>query len=325
MIPAFKVTVGGDDITDTLTPRLISLEVQDLAGNESDSVTVTLDDTDNDIALPGHGAVLKVWLGYAGGLREYGEYTVDEVGVSGPPDILRFTGRAANLRDNLKAPRSKSWHDITVAGLVQAIAAEHGMEPKVSERFTSETLAHIDQLNESDLNLLVRLAEQYDAVCKPIGNRLLFVDRARGKTVSGEPIPEVLLNKPDLTSWSTTIPDRAVYSSVVASYTDAAGGNLVEVQAGSGEPTYRIRTTFPDEEQAQKAAAGKLARLSRTERTLRISLPGRPALIAEAPVKIDGFRSGVSGRWIVEKATHSISKRGFITSAELVPDLEEAQ
>ncbi|MGI2025750.1 contractile injection system protein, VgrG/Pvc8 family [Endozoicomonas acroporae] len=323
MIPAFKVTVEGEDITATLSPRLIALTLQDQAGSESDSVTITIDDTDNRVTLPEHGALLKVSLGYSGGLREFGTYTVDEVEVSGPPDTLRFTGRAADLRGNLKEPRSRSWHNITLAGLVQAIAAEHNMEPKVSERFTTETLKHIDQLNESDLNLLVRLAEQYDAVCKPVGNRLLFLERAQGKTVSGQQLPIISLYKPDLTSWSTTLPDRAVYQSVVASYTDAAGGNLVDVQAGQGKPAYRIKTPFPDEKQATEAAVGKLARLSRTERTLKIDLPGRPDLIAETPVVMEGFRSGIAGKWIVESATHTISKRGYTTAVELVPDLRE--
>lgn len=319
MIPAFKVTVSDEDITDLLSSRLISLEIQDLAGSESDSVSITLDDTNNTITLPNHGAKLKVWLGYRSELIEVGEYTVDEVELSGPPDTLRITGRAANLREQLKAPRSRSWHNITLGELVTSIASEHTLIPRISERYFNEPIRHIDQLNESDLNLLVRLANQYDAVCKPVGQKLLFVDRAQGKTVSGAKIPPVTLTKSELSSWSTTIPDRAVYQSVIATYTDAAGGHLVEVQAGKGEPVYRIRTPFPEEEQATKAAVGKLAKISRTERTLIISLPGRPDLVAETPVVISDMRTGLAGEWLVEKATHSMSSVGFVSRVELVP------
>ena len=113
--------------------------------------------------------------------------------------------------------------------------------------------------------------------------------------------------------------DRAVYNSVIASYTDVAGGNLAEAQAGTGEPVYRLKNTYPTHDEAMHAAAGRLDQLQREGKKLRIELPGRPDLRAESPVTVSGIRSGVDGDWVVERVSHSISKQGYKTSADLIP------
>ncbi|XHF80608.1 hypothetical protein R3J30_02130 [Xylella fastidiosa subsp. multiplex] len=49
------------------------------------------------------------------------------------------------------------------------MAAEHGMTWAISPSLTGVALPHIDQTEESDINVLLRLAQRYDAIAKPAG------------------------------------------------------------------------------------------------------------------------------------------------------------
>ncbi|MDF1583908.1 MAG: hypothetical protein P1P78_11420 [Methyloprofundus sp.] len=63
MTPAYKILANQNDITAAIRDRLISLNITDEAGMQSDSITIVLDDRDNIIELPNKGAQLDVFIG----------------------------------------------------------------------------------------------------------------------------------------------------------------------------------------------------------------------------------------------------------------------
>ena len=125
---------------------------------------------------PAKGAALKVELGYKEtGTARMGSYTVDEVELSGPPDTLTIRAKAADMRGSLKQHKTRSWDDVTIAELVDSIAADHGLEAKVGDSIRAITASrHIDQTEESDMHLLKRLSEEYDAESKQAGSPAAF-------------------------------------------------------------------------------------------------------------------------------------------------------
>ncbi|MDP0983976.1 phage late control D family protein, partial [Klebsiella variicola] len=79
---------GGKALTQ-LYPSVISLELTDNRGCESDELTIAIDDSDGRIELPPRGAELSGSMGWQGEPLVYkGVYTVDEVAHSGPPARL---------------------------------------------------------------------------------------------------------------------------------------------------------------------------------------------------------------------------------------------
>ena len=176
MTPAYRVLADDNDITTAIRHRLLSLRVTDEAGYQSDAVEIQLDDRSNKIALLRKGVKLDVALGYEEiGLAAMGLFAVDEIELNGPPDAFTIRAKAADMRGSLKQHKTRSWDQTTIGSLVAAIAAEHGLESRVGETLASVAIEHIDQTEESDLNLLTRLSKQYDAVAKPAGGSLLFV------------------------------------------------------------------------------------------------------------------------------------------------------
>ena len=318
MTPAFEILAGQSDVTAAIRDRLLSLTLTDESGYQSDSLEIQLDDREGEIKLPRRGVTLDVRLGFQEtGLAKMGHFTVDEVEVKGPPATLAVRARSADLRDELKDQKTRSWSDTTLEAVVAEIAADHGLTLRMPPPPPTIHLPHLDQSNESDLHLLTRLARRWDYVFKLSGKRLAFVPAGQGLAASGEPVTAVTIRREQVKDYRAVLADRGKYRSVVAHWQDQEGGKRVSERAGEGEPVFVLRHTYPDAEQAKSAAQARLARLARGRSTVSVTLAsGDPKLRAQSRVTLIGFRSGVDEEWIATKVVHKLNNSGYSTSVD---------
>ncbi|MCY4584883.1 MAG: contractile injection system protein, VgrG/Pvc8 family [Bryobacterales bacterium] len=330
MTPQFRIIVDRhQDVTAAIRERLLSLRVSDEEGYNSDAVEIRLDDRGGTVDLPRRGAELTVELGYdkvpeaerRNGLKpgrvRMGRYTVDEVELSGPPATLAIRAKAADMRAALKQRRTRSWRDVLLGDLVRTIAREYGLDPRVAEELAKIVLPHVDQTDESDLHLLTRLGERYDAAARPANGRLVFARRGAAMSAASGPVTAVRIAREQAGDYRVTLADRPGYRSVRAYWYDTAAGRRVEVTAGDGEPVYALRDDHADEATARAAAKARLDALERGSATLGLTLkPGVPTVSAESPLTLSGFRNGVDGLWIAARVSHEIDNSGYSTRVE---------
>lgn len=318
--PAYRIVADGADITEVLLHHNASITVNDCAGWQSDSLTISL--TSDGLKLPSTGAELRVWMGYADELRLLGLFVVDQLSLPIPATSLSIKALGAPFEKSarfkaLQTRRSRSWSPMTIQELVISLAAEHGLEASVAAEFRNSKLDHLDQVDESDMHLLTRIAADNDAIAKANGGHLLFVPRAAAQSASGKAMPTVTLTPKEVTEGKVRLSKRQNFQTVIARWRDMDAAKDEEVKAGTGEPVYRIRKAFPSQESAQKAAQGRLKGFQRGQSTLSLTLPGRPELVAESRVILSGFRDGIDGDWSVTQVTHSLTPRqGFTTSLQ---------
>ncbi|WP_417842039.1 phage late control D family protein [Terasakiella sp.] len=326
--PEFRLTANNADITATIKARLSSLRLTDAAGLEADHLEITLADHDdkNPLELPAEGAELELWLGYDGKTEKMGLFIVDKVRLQGPPDSMVISAKASvqatsesgagNTRQLLTTQKSRSWDAGTALGaMVQKIAEEHGLKPAVADSLASVALPHVDQVNESDMALLTRLAKDYGAIAKPAGGNLVLAPRAQSKTVSGQALPVIELDRKDLTNYSAEISSRTKVGTVTAGWQDVDGAELRLVSVGEGEPVHRVRHPFKDATGAEKAARAQFQRMQRAAKTLTLTTPGNPALIAEAQIYLTGCRAAINGFWVITRVTHNFNKTNYSCNA----------
>ncbi|TLP67075.1 late control protein D [Parasedimentitalea maritima] len=327
-LPFFRITVDGTDISGVLAPRLVSLTLTDAAGVQSDNVQITLSDTTlfGRLVEPRAGAEIRVWLGYPLQLKYMGMFTADSVEVEGPPDRMMITGLATingettSGKTALTDQKKRSWPEGTSIGaLVEKIAGEHDMEPAVSQSLADLALPHIDQIDESDMNLLSRVARDFDAIAKPGDGRIVMAKRGESLTASGQPMPTLLLTQKKVSRWRYRNSVKAKAGSVVAVYQDLARGKPEERTAGEGEPVRRLKRRFPNKDAAQTAADSEFQKLQRAGRSLLITMPGDPDAMAEGKLLAAGFRSYIDGEWLITRATHNLDSGGYRTSIESEP------
>lgn len=258
----YQVVVDDKNVTPLFRPRLINLTHTDNRGFEADTVEVELDDSDGKLDLPPRGAVLALAFGWADeGLVDKGSYTVDEVTHQGAPDTLTIRARSADLRAGLATQHERSFHDTTLGAIIQTIASENDLKPKISAALASQHIDHIDQTNETSANLLTRLALMFDAIATVKDGRLLFMPMAGAVTASGKPIPAVSIVRQSGDRHNFSLADRNTYSAIRALYHDVNLAVKGEVLWGKTEDSAE-RGTKPAP--AKAPAAGQYKQLGQT-------------------------------------------------------------
>lgn len=325
--PTYRVTVDGRDISGLLKERLVDLTITDNRGFEADQLDLRLDDTDGLLDMPPRGAEVQVWLGFAhSGLVYKGAYTVDEVEHSGAPDTLSIRARSADLRTGLSTQRERSWHDTTLGEIIRAIAAENDLQPVISPRLESQHIDHIDQTNESAVNLLTRLAEQFDAIATVKDGKLLFFNAASGASISGKAFPAVAITRESGDQHRFSIAERESYNAVKATYNDIEAGVKGEVIWGKDEDSIERKVPKKAPEQPaigqykdvgkvhkSRDAALKAARKSwkalKANKALRAAYVGVKARYADRNL-------GVSGEVTYGQADDDKKKKNAVDQAE---------
>ncbi|MBZ7580351.1 phage late control D family protein [Klebsiella michiganensis] len=346
-IPALNVLMGGKALT-VLDEKLISLELTDNRGFNADELTISVDDSQGDIALPPRGAELSVSLGWQGEPLIYkGIYIVDEVSHSGPPDRIDITARSADFRDEFNVKREVSWHDVTVERIVSAIAHRYKLKPIISEQLMNAEIDHADQTQESDMSFLTRMADILGAIATVKNGCLLFILPGGGVSANGKALPEFAITRSSGDRHSFRIADRDAYTGVQAYWLDLDFGKKKKVTvrkrkkttekkprsssregdyiAGEDGNVFVLRTTYSSEIAAQRAAAAKWQQLQRGAAEFNLTLAyGRADLYPEMHGTVTGFKEAIDNQdWIIAKATHSIDDNGFQTRLELEAKIPE--
>ena len=234
-IPQILLTVrpkDGDkkDISQLISTRLMSLTLTDSRGFEADQLDIQLNDADGMLSLPPRGAILSLGLGWKNEPLTYkGEYTVDEVEHTGAPDSLTIRARSADLRGALTNQQERSFHRTTLGAIVKQIAEENQLKPQISSEMANINIAHIDQANESSINLLQRLAKEHDAIATVKNGSLLFMPAGRGKTVNGQEIPILIITRQQGDSHRFSIAEGDNYEGVKAYWHNTTTGKRGEV------------------------------------------------------------------------------------------------
>ena len=321
--PLLQVSLNGIPLGGFLFSNISSVRVTDAAGFESDTCEITFSNTSafGRIAMPEPGALIEIGLGYLGKFKAMGLYVADEIEESSPPRQIIVTGRAKaqGLASGGLAPiaqqKTRSWEaGLTVKDIVSTIAGENGLDPAVTDAAASIILTHIDQIDESDLSVLTRIALAHDLVIKPAGGKLFAGLKGAGETASGGAVPTVTLLESSVTRWAMRRSLGEGVGTVIATYRDLEAASDIEVKAGSGEPERRLQSRFRTQTEAQAAADAELKRSARTKETLQLELPGNPNLAAEGRVVLVGASGASGGPWIITQATHSLSSGGYRTS-----------
>ncbi|WP_455917409.1 phage late control D family protein [Pseudomonas cerasi] len=326
-VPAFRLSVDGNDIAHMVSPRLMSLGLTDNRGVEADQLTITLSDHDGLLSIPPKGAVLRLWLGWSDtGLVDKGTYTVDETEHSGAPDVLSIRARSADLRKGLKTKRERSWSNTSLGDVLGDIAIGNGLTATISGALDGLPILQLDQANESDANLISRLGEEFDAVASVKAGCLLCMPAGGGKTASGLDLPHITLTRAEGDQHRYLQADRDSYDGVRAYYYDVNSAKKQEAIAGGGDNLKDLRHTYSDQQSALRAARAEFRRLQRGSATLSYTLAmGRPDLIPELSYTLQGVKEEIDEIiWYGGNVEHSLTADGgYTVSLDLESKLPE--
>lgn len=331
MTPTYQLLVSGQDITADVTGRAGVIEWTDTVEEGSDALQITLQDSDNLLAVPKSGAKIELAVGYDGELQRVGSYTVEGTELEGPPDRLTVSATAAPIAQagSIAARRSKSWEEITLGDVVQSVAGKLGVTAAIDSALASVQITNEQQVDESDTNFLLRLVRRFGGFLKFADGRLIVAGEGTGQSTSGASLT-VTLTRGQITRWSVKAGGKGqAYKKVKVKYHDYETGDTNEVEAeveapasmpqltsdvtwlAASESTFTPPTPAANEEQAEAVAKTAAKRIARSSRQFEVSLPGRLDIVAGGKLQLIGIREGVDGQWLVKTVRHRLDSRGW--------------
>lgn len=278
-------------------------------------------DHDGRLALPRRGVTLSLAIGWTdSGMVNKGTFVVDEAEHSGPPDIITIRARSADLTRSIRTRRERSWHNTTLGAVLRTLAGDHALKLSLDQALDALALPHLDQANESDVNLLTRLGKRFDAIATIKAGTLIFKPIDATRTDAGMDLPALQLTRASGDSHRYSVADRDVVTGVRAYWGDRDAARRKGVLVGTDKNEKKLQATYAAEAEARQHAKAELQRLQRGMATLSMRLAlGRADLYPGVKLSISGFKPEIDGTdWLVAKATHMIAgSSGFTTSLEL--------
>jgi len=326
--PIYRLEVDGNDISPLVVDRLISLNIKDNRGLVVDSVDIELDDSDGQLEIPPEGAIIQVWIGWSNtGLVDKGKYKVESVTHRGAPDVLSISAFSNDVSEGLKQKRERSFSNKTIQVIFETVGAEYALKTIVHDTLASRVISYIAQ-NESDANLVTRIADEHDAIATVKNGHLILLPRGASQTASGLPLPtaQIFRSDGDGHNYTTgTGTDRI--TGVKAYYYDTGKSKKSYVVIGDNEDNLKeIRYVHRDKKTAELAAQAEFNRCKRASQKLSYTFAfGQPNLIPEQEFVFTGLKPQIDDIvWLGTNVTHNLTDSGFTTNVELEAQLPNA-
>lgn len=322
----FEVIVGGQNITATLAPLLISLSVNDKAGLSSDTASIEIDDTDARAIMPGVGDPMSIKLGWEGeGVGVVFVGTVDEVRARGGRSgrTLSVSAKGMDTRKKAKQGQRQHFDDKSIEEVMQAAGKTAGLTVTVDPAFAKIMRPYIALDDESFVAFGERIAREVGGTFKIVGEKAILAKRSGGVSPSGATLATVTA------AWGQNLHDydvkpllgRPVEKETVARWYDPKAGEYKEEKAETGteggETTKPARFIEADQDRAKEQAGSDAVESDRKSGEGTVSIEGNIGAQPEGVCMLTGCRPGVDGSYRIEGVTHDYSRSGFVTRLEL--------
>ena len=293
--PLYRLIVNGTDVTASIAPTLISLQVTDNEKNESDELTITVS---AKFKRPAYSDQIKVFLGDQQSQRFVGLFYVQKTSIRNNKE-LTITATGIDFSGELKERRHQRYEQVTLAGLASTIAQRHDLQVKSD---ITQPIIDVDQVDESDLNLLNRLAKEHGCIFN-IKNATLYWMR-RGIAPPAVTIDINQCSASEITHVSTTL-----YKSCKAIYQNTKLNQYVTVSVGSGKPEMTKQGHFKNDDEARILAQNALSRANQGTAQGSLTFSGR-IVFAGSRLNLD------DQAYVITRVEHTMDNNGWMTALE---------
>lgn len=305
------VFYNGKDISTTVDKYLESFQYTDPASGESDSLSITLGNWDNNWLagwFPDKGATLSArvhayhWTRPGEILKlQCGTFSLDDISFSGTPDVMNMGAISAPASEAFKeTERTKTWEDVTIEQMATDIASRYDL----TLAYDAETIkiAVVEQSGAADSSFLENICKDYGLSLKVYSNKLVIFDREKYKK---KPAVKTI-SKGEMLSYTFNTTLTGTYTGGELVYTNK-NGQEVTYKTGSGPRILKSNVSAETAAEAKRKLDAAIAEANHSETTLSFSTMGQPLLVAGQTINITGL--GVAnGKYYIDKATHNVGE-----------------
>lgn len=335
-LPNFFISVGNTNITEKVRQGLINISLDDYGGSNKQTDQIKVAIVSESLRIPARGVKVTLGLGFGTQIVNKGVYVVDGGSSGGEPRVVEFTAKAAPMNSakglsTVQSKKTRSWTGNNLGDILAKVASDNGLTARVSAQFAGKVIEQLDQVGESDANLVSRLAERFDAVSKVAGGYWMFLPRGAGESASGKPLKQYTLERKGNSQWNYSRNGRSGdsgdnsdgskdTSTFVIKYHDQSTGTIKELRSGSGEPVIEAPFVEPSLAAAQELLPGASSSSKKKEITMSHSMPATQELLsltAECKITTKGFGPDEDRDWTINTLNMTLGESGLSVRLQL--------
>lgn len=312
--PDYLIKINGYKVN--LKNILTDISLIDKSGDEADELSFTILDI-NNFALPEEKGKLEAWLGYKNNLKYLGEFTIDQVGFSGAPDVISVTASGGTFASSINEPKSIAYNSMTLDKIIEFNANFAQLPFAIHPDFKKIQIPYRVQSQKTPLVFLKELAAEQGAIFSVKNGKIIFTKK--GFRPDGKKIQPLIIKKSITSSYDFKIKAREKrITGVKARWQNMQTGESGVALAGKEGYCHTLPLEYPPA-RAQELADAKFAELSAIVAEASLELvKGDFNFFAGAEVSLKGFKKSFNRKFIIKEANHSFSSSdGYKTSLQL--------
>lgn len=333
------VSIDGADISEDANRYLLQMTYTDHEEDYADDLQISLDDRE--------GVWLENWLDNEDGTKgaemsaviiqhnfesdgnsrilPCGKFEIDSVDSSGPPAAVEIKATSLPHTDTLRTEtHTRAWENIKLSAIAGEIASDAGMTLMYESSY-DPLFDRKEQVELSDVVFLQGLCYNAGISLKASGGIIVLFDAAEYEQKPH--VTTIQRGAGNITGWRFgTQANDAKYARSRVTYTDPATGQthnytFTPPGASPNGQTLRINERVRSRGEARELARRRLRQKNKGEYQAEFTLVGDVRLVAGVTVML--ARWGMfDGKYIIEKATHSVAGGEYSTTVQLRRVLE---
>lgn len=313
-----KLNYAGADISRDIAPFLVSFTWTDNASDKADDLSVTLEDREGRWRspwFPSKGDTITASIMTHEWEAEHrtqslpcGIFEVDQIECSGPPTQVTIKAVSTLVSKPMRQERhTQSWEPTSLSGIAGTIASRNGLELFWDSK-SNPSFERRDQIEMTDLEYLTGLCHHYGVAVKVTEAQLVCYDEEEYEKKG--PVGTLKFGDKKVIQYRFSTKTNSVYKAARLQYHDPwKDETFIGTASDDVEGTGRVLELNERAESggdAQHIAAKKLHDANKKEITGNVTLMGDLRFLGGSNVALSGW-GNFDGKYVIEKATHSIS------------------
>jgi uncharacterized protein len=323
-IPSWTIALNGSDVTSGMMVERIAYS--EATGGEVPTFEIDMQDIDqrwqNYGFTLGTDAIVPT-VGYQGGTTwSVGTFSLDELGLSTPPDVFSIMAVEAGLNNAVRTRNSVAYEGKTLSQIATQIAANHGMTAVTAAVSPDPVFGRVTQRMETDLAFLVRLAHEHNYDFAIRGGQMIFYSRPglEAQTVTGPTLTRSMIRQQVRCRHQGL--GEPTYKQASVAYFNPYAKSLFQAQMQDptveSADTHKAVVRVENGAQAALKAQSNLWTANMRSTGIQFPIVGTLNWRAGNTVNVSGFGKWDENTYLVQRVEVEITPaQGFTTTLEL--------
>lgn len=322
----------GHSITDDVKNDLLSLQYDEKASGEADSLSISLQDKSRKWLFgwfPEKGDIIRPKLttydwAKKGEVKtlDCGNMPIDEPQFSGPPGIFTLKALSIPSADGFNdTPEDYTWQNISMSQLGNEIANKYGLK-FIYDAPCDFVISTLKRSNQTDSDLLSSTAKKYNLCTKIFNGKLVIYDKAIYEARA--PVAKIIYGQSNISHYDLSAPTVDTnYAGVIETYSLPDNDNpfTYTFRVASSGKMLTVNESVDDAAQAEMVAKSNLREKNEKRMSGSFTLVLDLDIVAAEIVELEGWGK-FDGKYFIDTASHAIGSGQGQTQIEVHKCLE---